>query len=122
MNTLSTKEMSERYMEILQPFEMFIANIYRDNSHLNDYDILQIYESLAKHIKARLTDFPLPQHKLSFGLGKVYRLLLEFLEDQEKTYTLEEIQACVKLLIKSVKRWNERHGAQGYLTFISRFF
>ena len=36
--------------------------------------------------------------------------------------TPEELQKCLKRIIKSVERWNRVGGKQGYLNFTSRFF
>jgi hypothetical protein len=38
-----------------------------------------------------------------------------------KPITIDEIILCLKRVLKSVKRWNEDGGRQGYLDFIIQY-
>ena len=62
----------------------------------------------------------MPQHNLKGISSEIYELQLSFLEDMNKTYSILEIQECLKVLQKSVKLWNREHGSRGYLNFISQ--
>lgn len=117
----SKTEFAEKYMGLLQPLEMFVTDFYRKYPEMHDYDILRVYETLLKHIKAKLTDFPLPQPKLEGIFRQIFELQLLFLEEMERSYSLQEIQECLKLLEKSLKKWNKNLGSRGYLNFIARF-
>lgn len=124
MNTssaLSKSEFGEKYIEILQPLEAYVATFYRQNPSMHDHDILRVYEALLKRIKARLTNFPLPPPKLAGISLDIYTLHLNFLEKMESSYSLQEIQECLKTLEKSLKRWNREQGSRGYLNFITQF-
>jgi len=119
MKTLSTLEFTEKYTVLLQSLETIVSIFYDHNLGTTDYDILTCYEAISKNLKAKLTNFPLPIHKLNGISSEIYATLLPILESQP--YSDQESQDCIKLLIKSVKRWNEKNGPQGYLRFISRF-
>jgi len=88
---------------------------------MHDHDALRTYEALLKDVKAKLTNFPSPQHKFD-GISKnLYVEQSEFLTKIAEDYSYEEIQACLKVLEKSVKFWNKQSDSQGYLSFISKF-
>lgn len=121
VSSLSKSEFCEKYIGILEPLESFVTNFYRQYPKLHDHDVLRVYEALLKHFKARLTKFPLPKHKLEGISSEIYILQLQFLEQMESSYSLQEIQECLKTLEKSLKLWNKEHGSRGYLNFISNF-
>jgi hypothetical protein len=118
---LSKNQLAEKYVEIFKPLEVFVSAYYKQYPEIHDKDILKIYESLLKYIKAKLTNFPLPEHKLQ-GISKMlYEKQYQYLVEIQELYSLEEIQQCLKQLEKSVKLWNREHGSRGYLNFISHF-
>jgi len=84
-------------------------------------DISRVYETLLKYIRARLTSFPLPQSNLEGVFKEIYTQQFDFIKQMENTYSLKEIQECLKMLEKSLKLWTREHGSSGYLKFISRF-
>lgn len=118
---LSSSEFTEKYVGVLQPLEFHIVNFYRKNPSLYDYDILRVYEALLKYMKAKLTNFSLPQHKLEGISCDIYECLFTFIEEMEKHYSLEELQACLKRLEKSINFWGKRAGSRGYLNHIVQF-
>lgn len=120
-STLSKSEFAQKYIGILQPLESLVADFYRQYPAMHDHDILRVYETLLKHIKAKLTNFPLPLHNLKGISNDVYALQIAFLEEMESSYSLKEIQECLKTLEKSLKLWNREYGSRGYLTYISQF-
>lgn len=111
MKTLSTLEFTEKYTVLLQSLETIVSIFYDQNPSTTYYDILTCYEAISKNLKAKLTNFPQPIHKLNGISSEIYVTLLPILESQP--YSVQENQDCIKLLIKSVKRWNEKHGPQG---------
>lgn len=120
-SSLPRKELVERCMGILQPVENFIANFYRQHPETHDYDVLSAYEALSKYFKAKLTNFPLPQHKLNGVSYDIYSFQLSFLETMEGSYSLKEIYDCLKTLEKSLKLWTKNQGSRGYLNYIIQF-
>ena len=123
IDTLSKAELAENYIEILQPLEGLVSYTYKVHPEIYDLDVQKAYECLLNDIKAKLTNHPLPHHKIE-GLPKsIYTQLTKFLEKFEigNTYSLKEIQACLKLVEKSLKLWTRQHGSRGYLNFITQF-
>lgn len=118
---LSKTQVAEKYISILQPLEAFVSIYYKRYPEMHDHDVLQVYEALLKDVKAKLTNFPLPQHKLTGIPNMLYEMQNQHLNYMQETYSLEEIQLCLKQLEKSVKLWNREHGSRGYLNFISNF-
>jgi hypothetical protein len=124
MNTLpvlSKTEFAEKYIGILQPLEAFVAHFYRRYPEMYDLDVLRVYEALLKHIKAELTNFPLPEPKLGKISFEIYDQLFMFLEEMKSSYSLQEIQECLKTLERSLKMWSKDRGSRGYLGFIAQF-
>lgn len=118
---LSKSEFAEEYVEVLQLLEVLVARFYRQHPQMYDLDVLYVYEALLKRIKAKLTNFPLPQNNLKGVSNDIYVLQLKFLEEMENFYSLKEIQECLKLLEKSLKLWSREHGSKGYLNYIAQF-
>jgi len=118
---LSTSEFAEKYIELLQPLENSVVRTYREIPSLHDHDVLRVYEALLKYVKAKLTNYPLPQPKLEGTPLSLYLEQLSFIETQANSYSFKEIQECLKLLEKSVKLWNREFGSRGYFNYISRF-
>lgn len=118
---LSKTELAEKYIEILQPLEVYVSAFYKMHPEMYDLDVQKVYECLLKDIKAQLTNYPMPQHKLEGTSDMCYQQLAEFLKEMSKKYLAEEIQACLKQLEKSLKMWTREHGSRGYLNFIAVF-
>ena len=125
MNTsnasLSKSEFAEKYDEILFPIESYIVQIYEQNPDLHDHDVLRAYEAVLKYIKAKLTRYPLPQPNLKGISLTIYEFILNFLNENESSYSFQEFQDCLKILEKSMKLWNREHGSRGYLNYIDQF-
>ena len=63
-------------MGILQPIESFVSQFYNQYPELQDHDVLPVYEALSKFIRAKLTNFPLPQFKQEDITSEIYAELL----------------------------------------------
>lgn len=104
-----------------QPLEAIVSHFYRRHPELHDHDVLRVYESSLRYVKAKLTNFPLRPHNLEGLSLEIYNLHLQFIKEKENSHSLLEIQQCLKTLEKSVKFWNKEHGSRGYLNFVSQF-
>ena len=60
------------YTEILETVEGIVGSFYDHNPDITDYDILACYEAIFKNLKAKLTNFPPPQHKLNGIFSEMY--------------------------------------------------
>lgn len=121
LEKLSKTELAAKYIEILQPVEVYVSAFYKMYPEMYDLDVQKVYECLLKNIKAQLTNYPMPKHKLEGISNLLYEQLVEFLTDISKKYLAVEIQSCLKQLEKSLKLWTREHGSRGYLNFIAAF-
>lgn len=126
----------DQYLDVMQNIESAIAEVYRDDANLLDYDAMSAYEALIDHYVAEKINRKPRNFALSaradqvFGRVKVacdWRLGREVLEseDGEKMdvppKTVDEIIKCLKVLLNSAKKWNKSGGRQAYLNFISKY-
>ncbi|WP_257296188.1 hypothetical protein [Endozoicomonas sp. YOMI1] len=140
-----TVEFTEEYEDVLQNLEYPIMNFYYQNPILEDWDVKRALEATIEHYRAEFVNRPsktknlsLFEQQLSSQLITIceWRLGRATLDDvaamtEGYTYqfkeddfikTSEELQKCLKRIIKSVKRWNRVGGKQGYLNFTAQYF
>lgn len=126
----------DKYLDVMQNIESAVAEVYRDDPGLLDYDVMSVFEALidcyvAEKINRKPRHFALSARgDRVFGRVKVvcdWRLGREVLEGEggEKLEvppkTVDEIIKCLKTLLNSAKKWNKSGGRQAYLDFISEF-
>ncbi|MDR3700627.1 MAG: hypothetical protein P4L56_13370 [Candidatus Sulfopaludibacter sp.] len=58
---------------------------------------------------------------IEFGIVEVYRAGPGGDTDTESVVPIDELVGCLRQIQKSVRRWPERGGRQGYLTFVSQY-
>jgi len=121
LSMMSKSQLAEKYIGILQPLEAVVSSYNHQHPELHDHDVLHVYEALIKDVRAKLTNFPQPQHNLRVVSNTLYVFLNTFVIEMQNSYSYEEIQQCLKQLEKSVKLWNRELGSRGYLNFISKF-
>ena len=138
-------EFTEEYEDVLQNLEYPIMNYYYQNPVLEDWDVKRALEATIEHYRAEFANRPPRTKNLSLFEQQLSRQLITICEwrlgrvslddvtamTEEYIYqfneddfikTPEELQQCLKRIIKSVGRWNRMGGKQGYLNFISQFF
>jgi len=126
----------DKYLDVMQNIESAVAEVYRDDPTLLDYDALSAYEALIDHYVAEKINRKPRHFALSaradrlFGRVKImcdWRLGREVLESEEgeklevPPKTVDEVIQCLKTLLNSAKKWNKSGGRQAYLDFISEF-
>ncbi|USE36552.1 hypothetical protein [Endozoicomonas sp. SCSIO W0465] len=140
-----TMEFTEEYEDVLQNLEYPIMNYYYQNPVLEDWDVKRALEATIEHYRAEFANRPPRTKNLSlfeqqlsgqliticeWRLGRVSldevtamteKYAYQFKED-DFIKTSEELQKCLKRIIKSVERWNRVNGKQGYLNFTAQFF
>lgn len=138
-------EFTEEYEDVLQNLEYPIMNYYYQNPVLADLDVKRALEAAIEHYRAEFANrspktknLSLFEQQLSgqliticeWRLGRVSldeviamneKFAFQFKED-DFIKTSEELQKCLKRIIKSVERWNRVGGKQGYLNFTAQFF
>jgi hypothetical protein len=133
----------DKYLDVLQNIEFAIVQIYRKDPELHDYEVMSALEAAidyyaAQRINRNPREFNLSDRAalvaenvkkaLNWRLGQkslemAETGLDELAENQAefKPITLDEIIACLKKILGSIKKWNKQGGRQGYLTFVSPF-
>jgi hypothetical protein len=124
----------EEYMAVLHGFEVAVVSLARREPGLLDYDVEAALEALAARYRAEAQGRTPPPERLEGVRGALYRDFLRVAEGwmgrgpavygspglsaPEGPLGAGEIAACLKRLIRSVRRWNREGGRMGYLTFV----
>ncbi len=125
----------DEYLDVLQNIEAAIVAFYRDHPELTDYQVDAAFEALIRTYQREKIggQAVLPKGSLaqdvyrSIKMTCDWRLGRENVVDEEgqplgvEPLTIDEIQACLKRLRKSLATWNKRSGTQGYLNYIRQF-
>lgn len=131
-------KVEEKYLDVLQNIESGIVSVYRQDTELLDYEVLDAIQALTRYYRAEEEHLNPPRLRLSERGQRVFdsvktmcewRLGREKLVNQNKEQldvgirpiTVSEIIVCLKYIHKSVQRWNKQGGRQGYLRFVTQF-
>ena len=132
-------KVEDQYPDVLQNIEFGIVITYRDYPEMPDYDVMRMLEALIDTYAAEKIG-RLPRN---FSLSDTEKVLmanvrrmcewrmgrgkpgLDPAKEKEiapsEAKTADEIIICLKRILKSVKKWNESYGRQGYLNFIVQY-
>lgn len=136
LTIVSAPKFTDQYQDLLQNIETAIIHVHR-HIPLLDYDVMEALEYLIdtyKHIsQGREPKAP----RLNQKTGQLYTDIMEVccwrmgteavspelgeLPENVTIYSAADIVACLKRILKSVKKWNKGYGRTGYLTFIGKF-
>ncbi|RPJ43782.1 MAG: hypothetical protein EHM21_11045 [Chloroflexi bacterium] len=125
----------EEYQDVLQNMEMAIVGVYRDHPELADFQVDQALEALGRSYQREKTGGQpvLPKSSLAQEVYQAVKVMCEWrlgrenIVDEEgqpmgiEPLTVDEIQACLKRLRRSIETWSKRGGTQGYLNYIRQF-
>jgi hypothetical protein len=124
--------------DVLQNIECVIADLYKSDRSLSDYNVMSALEALIDSYIVEIKGYTTKTHKLSppeqtlcekikevcewrLGRGSL-ELATEKSLIEAGDKTVEVIIRCIRKILKSVKYWNHEGGRQGYLNFIVNFF
>ena len=126
----------EQYMDVLQNLEFAVANLFRLNPNMTDYDVLRTYEALIRTYAAEGLGRPAqPVNRLELE-AKLFQDVHSICEwrlgrktltgDKKGGPSFEPIDVptlilCLKRLVKSVQKWNKHGGRQAYLEFMTQY-
>ena len=128
--------MEDEYLEVLNNIEAVIAAFYRQHPELTDYQVDAAMEALGRTYQREKTGGQgvLPKNEMAKAVYEVIKGMCDWqmgktnLVDEEgspmtipEPLAVDEIQACLKRLRKSLSTWNKQGGSQGYLKYISQF-
>ncbi|AMO55831.1 hypothetical protein GZ77_08030 [Endozoicomonas montiporae] len=138
-------DITEEYEDVLQNLEFPIMDFYHQHRVLEDWEVKRALEATIEHYRAEYSKREPKNMHLSDAediimqrlitvcewrlgrveLDKVIAITRDFayqFDPENFIKTSEELQKCLKRIIKSVERWSREGGRQGYLTFTSQYF
>ncbi len=131
-------KIEEEYEDVLQNIEFAIVSVYREHSELLDYEVekalnalIVAYQAEQQHRASGPVEFtPLVQQvyvrvrstcEWRLGRGELFAAEAGAEMPQPSPLSLTEVVACLKRIRKSVQKWTQREGRQGYLRFVNEF-
>jgi len=130
-------EFTEEYMDVLQNIEFALIGVYDNNPTMTDTGAMYAVETLIKVYtgESRGREVALPQFKPeereAYDAVKRmcdWRLGRSSMEDEKgkkvegvEPLTVEEINACLKRILKSINTWYKRGGRRGYYEYVRQF-
>ncbi len=131
-------KIEEEYDDVLQNIEFAILSVYREHSELLDYEVEKALNALMVAYQAEqqqrapspVAFTPLGQQVYArvrsmceWRLGRKELPVAESSAErsQPSPLSLDEVVACLKRIRKSVQKWTQREGRQGYLRFVDEF-
>jgi hypothetical protein len=128
----------EEYLDVLQNIEFAIVSTYHDHPEMLDGHVLWALEKVINSYRAERAARAPEEFTASLVEADLYRAIRNVCqwrlgrlsaEDAEaaelgpapEPKTVDEILLCLKLILKSVNRWNRSGGQRGYLTFIVQY-
>lgn len=114
--------LDDKHLDILQSVEASIVGVYHTHYDMRDYDALYALEHLIDHyrkVARRLTtsapDLDEPASEIFYNVKQICDTRIESREDAVA------IVACLRKILKSAKRWNQKNGKRGYLEFVQNY-
>lgn len=130
-----TTDFEDQYLDVLQNLEFAIISVYHDNPDLHDRQVDRALELLIRLYRAQQIDRSIRLPRLTEAVQLVYDRVKAMCDmrlgkgsfegdpiiPSDMALTLDEIIACLERLRKSIDRWTNLHGRQGYLKFIEPY-
>jgi len=127
----------DEYLDVLQNIEFAIVQVAHRHPELTDYEVekalyalMRMYKRPDQERESRLQAGSLAEEVYKTVKGMCDWRLGSSLQIPEglpanlpdvTPLTIDEIQACLKRIRKSLQTWNKRGGRRGYLEFIDQF-
>ena len=128
----------EDYLDVLQNIEFAIVSVYHEQPGLLDYEVEKALTALIRAYETETQPRPfiapalppIPQSiyervrtMCEWRLGREARLLAPAGagDASQASLSVPEIVACLKRIRKSLQKWSQRDGRQGYVRFVSEF-
>ena len=128
----------EDYLDVLQNIEAAIVSVYREQPGLLDYEVEKSLTALIRAYEAENQQRPFSAAALPSVPQLIYErvhAMCEWRLGRAQPFhaqagaggpplvllSLAEIIACLKRIRKSLQKWSQREGRQGYVRFVSEF-
>ncbi len=127
-------EFGDKNLDVLQNIEFGIVNVYRADKALLDYDVKDALDALVRHYHSEEEQRTPPVLRLGDRAQQVFDAVQQICEwrlrrapgrgsdaDTGPAVPIDELVGCLRKIQKSVPRWSEIGGRQGYLKFVSQY-
>ena len=129
---------NDKYLDVLQNIEFAIVSVYQEHADLRDREVMHALDAAIEFYRAEMRGHTPKPHKIEGRPTVIFRRVQEMCEyrrgrsaltadDGEQRLppgeekTAEEILYCLRQIRKSVERWSNQAGPQGYLQFVSEY-
>lgn len=115
----------DEHFDLLQNIEATIAELYRDDFEMEDWDVTEALSALIKNYNAEVRGRNLRMPRLTERAARLFDAIVEMLTVREAIIEEAETPAdqlrALKEIRSSVRRHSKIHGKRGYLDFIIEF-
>lgn len=111
----------EQFEKELKTIEGSIINVYRTQPSLLDSQVARALSAVAANLKAKIKGRPSKEVKLTDLDLAVFDAVTLALKEIGTIVSDTDLLQCIKLIEKSVPRWTNQYGRQGYLIFVSQY-
>ena len=123
----------EMHLDLLQNLEFAIVKTYREDPSLLDFDAKEAVEALIRYYRAEEDERTPPALSLSARAQAVFDAVKEVCEWRRGRAPLEgelaisaptpveDLVSSLRKINKSIPKWTEQLGRQGYLKFVSEY-
>jgi hypothetical protein len=128
------KDVSETNLDMLQNIEFAIIQVYRADKSVLDIDVKDAVDALVRHYHAEEEQRTPPVRRLGDRAQRVFSSVQETCEWrlgravgpgetelETSTVPVSTLVECLRKIQKSVPRWSQQGGRQGYLNFIGEY-
>jgi hypothetical protein len=128
------KDVSKTNLDMLQNIEFGIIQVYRADKSVLDIDVKDAVDALVRHYHAEEEQRNPPVRRLGDRAQRVFSSVQAACEwrlgravgpgetELEKsTVPVAIVVECLRKIQKSVPRWSQQGGRQGYLNFIGQY-
>lgn len=128
------RDFVENNLDILQNMEFGIVEVYRADKSILDIDVKDAVDALVRHYHAEEEQRTPPARRLGERAQRVFasvQAACEWrlgramgpgeMELEKSTVPVSVIVECLRKIQKSVPRWSQQGGRQGYLNFIGQY-
>jgi len=130
-------KVEDEFTDVLHNIEFGIMQVFRADRSLLDLDAKDAVAALIRHYRAEQEQRTPPEVRLGEKAQRIFDSVLPFCEwrlgregpslppelgpGPKVPNTLDEIDACLRRIQKSIDLWNKRNGRQGYLSFVAQY-
>ncbi|MEW6351220.1 MAG: hypothetical protein AB1646_19355 [Thermodesulfobacteriota bacterium] len=124
----------QRNLDVMQNIESAIVSVFRERRNLSDYDVMRALDALIADYRAESRGHVKKNASLQEQEAEIFERVRAMCEwrlgradapdggqPAPVAKPLDDVLGCLRKIRKSVDRWHEEGGRQGYLNFVSDY-